>query len=740
MFVKKKLLSEPPQLATQEMVAAVKTDLKQEYAEERGYYWNGSRSYIHFRWYYFARARNRKDVNMLEISTYTRDSILQGPEPVYRIFIDASKEIGEWRVYEPRQDKWHDATLDNLDSWHGTIWNGHRNTSSVTTGIAAAEDDIIRRYLGLDNTEFDTLLAVQHWMDKQRNKRRMKRHQKEIDAIDAVMNQVQAVPDDFEKWIWDVGFKSQKHLFYKTEKIQTIIAGVANTVKIKSGFCTACGRRGIYIPLEMKHNEKGTCPVCDAEVTYKAWNKQKSVTGEQRVSLLEKIRDGYILRQFYCRFKWRKAEQRLRGGKWETIVPKDYENSNLTWFEDCRIQLNNDIFPVCNYIWDNYKQTGVTRWCKYTGLTDGARSIIYTKNIKEVLQDERIKHLNVEQMLLKKTGERIDAVNRLRRMQEYVCLEYLQKAGLNRINTQILIRKEKRELFDFKANNLKCLLKLDGQRVQRLKEVDGGCNVLEFLQAEQEGKKGGDRQRGVQLTKEQLQYLAENPQIKLSYLPIDRTGLSVGQQLNYLIRQTERIGTNFTATKTLYVDYLDMAEERGMDLTDPIVCKQKRMKEFHDLYLEEKVQKENQERSEKADKKFQKIQEEAEKNTEHFCYERAGYIITPAQRASDLIRESEFQHHCVGASETYMRRMEKGESYILFLRKKENPEVPYYTIEAAWDGEIKQAYSAYNRKPDWEQVEKNLKSFTREIRKRVEKEKKAAPEEAVTANALACGA
>ena len=732
MFVKKKLLSEPPQLATQEMVAAVETDIRQEYEGERKYYWNGAEKHIHYRWYYFARARVRQD-DMLEISTYTRDSILQGPEPVYRIFIDAS--IGEWRVYEPRQDKWHDATLDNLDSWHGTVWGGYRNGSSVTTGIAAAEDAIIRQYLALGNTVFDTLLAVQHWMDNQRSKRRIKRHQKEIDAIDAVMNKVQAVPADFEKWIWDTGFKKQKYLFYKTEKVRNITAGVTETVKIKTGFCTACGHRNMYIPpsVQHKHNEKGECPDCGSKVTYKAWNRQKYVTGDMRVSLLNKIESGYIMRQFYCKFKWERASGADRHEQ------QDYERPNLTWFEDHRIQLNENLFPVCNYVWDNFKQTGNKRWCRGLFLSDGGLSVLYTKNIKELI-GEKIQHLDIEQMLLESTGECIDAIDRLSRVQMYPCLEYLKKAGLNKINTQILTRKEKRELFDFKANNLKSLLKLDGQRVQRLKEVDGGCNVLEFLQIEQKGEAEGDRQRGVHLTKEQLQYLAENQQIRISDLPIDRTGLSVGQQLNYLRRQAKRIGTTFTGIKALYDDYLDMAEERGMDPTDPIVCKQTRMREFHDQYLEEKNQKENRERSEKADKKFQKIQEEAEKNTEHFCYEKAGYIIMPAQRASDLIRESGFQHHCVGASETYMRQMEEGTSYILFLRKKESPEIPYYTIETKWDGEIKQAYSAYNRKPDWGQVEKILKSFTREIGKRAEKEKKAAAEEATSASTLACGA
>ena len=62
--------------------------------------------------------------------------------------------------------------------------------------------------------------------------------------------------------------------------------------------------------------------------------------------------------------------------------------------------------------------------------------------------------------------------------------------------------------------------------------------------------------------------------------------------------------------------------------------------------------------------------------------------------------------------------------FILFLRKKENMQQPYYTLEVKYTGEILQAYAAYDRKPDWEEVESVLKEYTKELEQRTKKEKK----------------
>lgn len=71
-----------------------------------------------------------------------------------------------------------------------------------------------------------------------------------------------------------------------------------------------------------------------------------------------------------------------------------------------------------------------------------------------------------------------------------------------------------------------------------------------------------------------------------------------------------------------------------------------------------------------------------------------------------------------------MKSMDEGKTFILFLRRTEEPETPYYTLEVEYDGKIRQSYGAYDRKPDWENVEPILKAFSKKIQKRTEKENK----------------
>ncbi len=52
------------------------------------------------------------------------------------------------------------------------------------------------------------------------------------------------------------------------------------------------------------------------------------------------------------------------------------------------------------------------------------------------------------------------------------------------------------------------------------------------------------------------------------------------------------------------------------------------------------------------------------------------------------------------------------------MRKKDKKDTPYYTIEAKYDGDILQAYSAYDKKPNWKEVDEVLKMWKSEMRKR----------------------
>ena len=80
---------------------------------------------------------------------------------------------------------------------------------------------------------------------------------------------------------------------------------------------------------------------------------------------------------------------------------------------------------------------------------------------------------------------------------------------------------------------------------------------------------------------------------------------------------------------------------------------------------------------------------EAEKKNNSSVY--IGVVGAVTKLQEELKKEGEALHHCVG---TYMERVRKGETMIFFIRRKEEPEKPYYTLE--WHGKVVQCRGSHN--------------------------------------------
>lgn len=199
-------------------------------------------------------------------------------------------------------------------------------------------------------------------------------------------------------------------------------------------------------------------------------------------------------------------------------------------------------------------------------------------------------------------------------------------------------------------------------------------------------------------------------------ITLDRIAEILGKGINanhfWRLMETTEKEMSCQEKITMYRDYLNMAERRGSDIHSEIIYRNKHWKHFHDLYVEELNRKKDEERA----ANFPGICRDLERNRKIFAWQQDGYFVRPAESAEDIIREGRMQHHCVGASDNYMLKMATRKSWICFLRKKEAPEEPWYTIET--DGiSILQAYAAYDRKPDWKETDKILKDWMQQVRK-----------------------
>lgn len=681
---KKMLLEIKPLIATKEMIRAAQLDKQRKetetYTDLGGVKRSFTKKHYNYKYYFDAVVEGE----ILKVAVFTRKSLIRGIKaPVYEIYL--SKKENKYITYDVAEKKWRTAKIDMLDydENYSYLYATQNYQTKKTRGL-------VNSYFGTGKN-IEVAAAILSFQTEIRGEALQKKHRTELEAIDEVMNEVPELPKNFEKWVIKNCF--EETLFYEREK----------PYKWPKVFCTHCGKWS-DAPGKPEHGAKVICPSCKVEAVYRSWNKQKYVTDDVEVCILQKLNDksGYILRKFDCRIERRHAKG------WETL--------EFHKFETRRAKLTESFFEEELFEYGEYKYTGVNRWCYRCRRSsfgyydhDFGNGIMYTENLKRVLKDKSFSGMDLKAFFKGGEKKRINPEFLLRRLIKYPFIEYVQKSGLTALVEDIMENREDSSLFDSSAQRIHEVLKLDKQRFNRMRQLNGNSKVLAALQYE--------KSTASRITDENIVYIKNN-NIDIHDLCMNRTMMNLQKTLNFLERQQEKNGLGFNETRRYFRDYLDMAEERGMDITDEIVCKNSRMMEFHNRYLEEKNRENNIQRDKKVNDKFPKIREDYEKNTEHFGFETNEFVFLVPRKASDITKEGRHQHHCVGASDTYMSRMNEGSSFIIFLRHRQSKNIPYYTLEVTWDGKIRQFYSAYDRQPDKERVESILAEWKKEIVKR----------------------
>lgn len=643
----------------------------------------------------------QKENEILAVSAYSRMTLAAGCNtPLFTTFIDLDNE--KWITHIGA--KWSEAYTANTirDIKEGNILQ--KTSSEIAVDMFDKEDlDLCNEALGVNKSSI--MLAVDAWQDYARGKDNELKGKKRIEKWNRQMAMLPDLPDDFEKWAEYDATAQSNFLFYKRKGDKT------------EAFCTHCGNT-FTTTQKMRHTkgepghyayraeDKYFCPHCNTWLAAKAWKKQKELRTTDYLLIAQKAGPYIAFRKFRItkRFGYEDFTEKWKTWKGMTETLRVFADPHT--FQSIESYTERVVDIHGKVMWAETKEGG------YYGLPDkrpyeSGTGIAYLKNIDEVLEGTSVRPV-VAKMFFERKNESLQFNLQVASKKGY--LEYMAKAGLKNLMRQAI---RGHDVKNKKAKDLKGLLGLNGQQLRKLKDLDGNFYMIDAMRyVEKKGEKIND---------EALR-LISNIEIAVENLPMERTGMSLQRMINYICRQSNEGCGSFRETVTMYKDYLRLAQERGMDIKDEIVCHTPRLREMHDRYVEEKNAKKNAAEEARVNKMFAAIAKDFERNKEHFEYEKEGLVIVVPERANDIKIEGRLQHHCVGASDTYMKRMNKRESFIVFLRKKEEPMVPYYTIETDYDGNILQSYSAYDRKPDWEKVEPVLKGFTRLIAKRAEKE------------------
>lgn len=605
--------------------------------------------------------------------------------PVYELFIN--KETGEFLTYDRKLDRWLTAKLDMLP-WPGYV------TYSEKKWINPEGSRTIKRYLGVSNGGYKGILAYQL---KIRADELKQRHKRETDPWDMDMEQTPELPKDWNRWVSKVGIP-ENYIFYHYDR-----KGVTR------GYCTYCEKE---VPVKHpKHNKQGTCPCCRHKITFKSEGKAAGVvrTDTARMYLIQRCEDGMMIREFTGERAYQK---------------EDYHNEECRFWEVRRAIFDNEGYGLRAYYWGDYKHTTM-RWIKtdicssytqsyyyYYRIYDG---LVYGRTLPDLAKKELRKTGLVEAIA---AAKEIDPEKYLAVWKSVPELERLAKAGLGTLVNEIMYGKcTIEECFKNRLyGDLKKLLGIDSQELARLRRCNGGSSFLKWLQYE--------KMTGKLLPDYVISWFCQES-ITIDDLKFISDRMSMVQIYNYVRRQMRENGMRSGEVLTTWSDYLAMAERFHMDMQDAIIYRARKLRKRHDELVERSHSKSLAIKAGEILKKYPHVEQIYESIKDIYEYSDKNYSVVSPRCIEDVLREGENLHHCVGSSDRYWERIERRESYVLFLRHSSDPEKAYYTLEIEPDGTVRQKRTMYDRQEaDIEDAKKFLKKWQKEVSKRIGSEEK----------------
>ena len=415
----------------------------------------------------------------------------------------------------------------------------------------------------------------------------------------------------------------------------------------------------------------------------------------------------FVLRIFYARTWYKK------GG---------YTDCETTCHEEQRRIFSANGKEISNFVYDLFKQREM-RWisCRsswyYTCCDSQYKGMVYPYTLSDLSRHE-LKETGLREYALGQ--KKIDPGKYLYLWKTYPVLEQIVKAGLFQLVDDVLdhraadaIKRKGRKPTEF--------LSVDKKEFRRLRDMNGGVKELKWLQLEKStGKTIGD---------EEICWM-----VKEGFEPNDLKfvldQMSICQIRHYLVKQSEKSGDDISHVLQVWNDYLSMAKRLGMDIHDSIIYRTRDLQLRHKEAVLKIEEMKRGIRRRELEEKYVGFQKHLIDLKEKYEFSDGEYQVIAPKSIDDILYEGDTLHHCVNKTDTYFDRIVSKESYILFLREKENPKVPFYTLEVEPDGTIRQKRAEFNRQnKDIDKVTSFLTLWQKEIQKRLTKKDRKSTEE-----------
>ena len=603
--------------------------------------------------------------------------------PLYEIFLNVKGGEYITRVLddEGNETAWSSAIIGNLRELDFD-WNYQglkvfvSNDGMHTLNALKLEND--NKHKGI--------YRLKDWQQEQKNADTKRKEQREQAPWDADMKLVPKLAPGFEEWMRRDVVKECFIIYEYHPKGQT------------AGYCSRCKK---MVPIkEPKHGKATKCPACKAKALFKAHTRlQTLATSEYHGEIIQRFNGGIVIRSF--------AQKQWYGRR-------DYRDPEIRTTEFKRVLIFDD-GKIKKYDWTLYKNKYI-RWIQDKSYFPRKENYIgwmklYKRNLTQLK-----KHSLLKQSAIDLWPELPSSVtNYLELEKGNPAVEMLARLGMFRLAREIIEERYDSGLFDENATELSKMLKIDKSRLKRLKEMDANLESLRWMQYE----KIADTIWPDEMIKDFGEANFPTSAFNFLYAPIGFVKCH-----NYLKKQAAIMDESMKQVLITWRDYINMADRLKMNTKCDQIAKPKDLKVAHDELVLLIQSKGLEKQAEAIEKKWPKVNGQLPK-LQKFEFTLGEYTIVAPKSVLDIVTEGTILKHCVHTCDYYFSRIQTDESYLFFLRRSKQPDMPWYTLEVEPSGNIRQKRTTGdNQNADFQKAVPFLKKWQQYFNKQLTEEEK----------------
>lgn len=493
------------------------------------------------------------------------------------------------------------------------------------------------------------------------------------DEMQKIIDRLPKDPKGTEDWIHDYCIKTHYLIF---------------NAKEDWAVCTQCGSVLPGKRYKGAHGEVTTCPECRSEVMILS-----NGLGRKKYT------------QYFRVMMFTRRGKTVYGTLWEyDAVFKDPGKPKLKrWLS--AIYIINDkertYYKNHGYKWEKYQTFKLPAAWKPPSYWQTARyedTYLKNDNLKSIFEKSCLKYLWIPSVIDYYMVDPYRMIQYIKVGMMHQSVELLAKAGFTWLVTG-KIDGLMESVVNWRGKCLEKILKLPKRHVKRLKEINPDADELRIFHNLTEEEKNLMTPELMDDLKRELAYkhtheLREHVESYTSFL----------KWLKYMDDQI----SVWSADIGMWFDYIGMCEHLGIDL-----------RRNRNLYPED-LRKAHDEAMKKYEAiKNSEIDAKIKKHIREETFEKEDMLIRCAMSQSDLNNESRVLNHCVKA---YGEKIARGSCWIWFIRKAEDPDKPYYTMETDTDGHMIQCRGDHNCSMT-EEVKAFAEGFEKHLQKQIMKER-----------------